>query len=202
VKGASVQGGAQVEIAIKYQLFADNWWFGVNDDPSGPWIWLGYYPASLFNGGVGANAAQVTFGGEVASTLTDPCQTQDQMGSGLQASTGWTHAAYQRNLRYQSDANGTMATLNGLPEVDAAALNCATNPYTIQPFMKSATSWDSYQCYGGPAPHLGALFQSESSGSSPSLTVFGKELWVAFLSHDTHQAILVCSSTSPADSQL
>ena len=40
------------------------------------------------------------------------------MGSGWQAPGGWTHAAYLRNLRNQSDLNGTMVNNNGSASSD------------------------------------------------------------------------------------
>jgi hypothetical protein len=158
VNGSSAQGGTQLEIAIKYQLYEGNWWFGVNNNESGPWIWIGYYPASLFWGPDGvrttgiANLAQwVSFGGEVYSALANPCATQDQMGSGRHAADGWTHAAYQRALRNQANASAAMVNYDGFPEVDAAASNCPVNEYTIQCYMDSGSSWGSYQYYGGPS---------------------------------------------------
>jgi Neprosin len=151
VNGSSVQGGEQLEIAVKYQLYQGNWWFGVNNNESGPWIWIGYYPASLFNGGLGNQVDWVAFGGEVYTALANPCSTQDQMGSGRHAVVGWSHAAYQRNLRNQSSPSGAMVNFNGVPEVDAAANNCPLNEFTIQCFMDSGSSWGSYQYYGGPS---------------------------------------------------
>ena len=159
VNGSSVQGGSQLEIAIKYQLYEGNWWFGVNNNESGPWIWIGYYPASLFwapdgvkTTGIGNLAEWVSFGGEVYSALANPCSTQDQMGSGREAADGWSDAAYQRILRNQSNASAAMVNFDGVPEVDAqTASNCPANDYTIQCFMDSGSSWGSYQFYGGPS---------------------------------------------------
>jgi hypothetical protein len=153
VNGSSAANGAQLELGIKFQLWQGNWWFGINNNESGPWIWIGYYPAGLFNGGLGNYAEWVSFGGEVYSALANPCNSRDQMGSGVQASGGWEHAAYQRNLHNQTDTNGGMADFSGLPEVDAAASNCVSNDYTIQCFMNSGSSWGSYQYYGGPRPY-------------------------------------------------
>jgi hypothetical protein len=147
----SVQGGKQYDLGVKYQLYEGNWWFGINYNESGPWIWIGYYPASLFNGGLGNYVEWISFGGEVYSALPNPCLTQDQMGSGRQAAAGWTNAAYQRNLRIQLNPSGAMVNFNGGPEVDTAN-NCPNNPYTIQCFMNSGINWYSYQYYGGPSP--------------------------------------------------
>jgi hypothetical protein len=108
INGASEQGGSQVEIGIKYQLWQGNWWFGYNDNDAGPWIWLGYYPGSLFGGGIANEAQWVGWGGEVYTALTNSCATTDQMGSGRQAADGWTFACYQRLIHNQTDLNGTL----------------------------------------------------------------------------------------------
>jgi hypothetical protein len=142
INGASTIGGQQLGIEIKYQLWQNNWWFAAQG------IWMGYYPASLFNGGIGNYAEWVGFGGEVYSSLANPALTEDQMGSGRQAQDGWTYAAFQINLQNQSDANGTMVNHVGTPETDTA--NGGTNPYDIQMNMDSGTSWGSYFYAGGP----------------------------------------------------
>jgi hypothetical protein len=152
VNGSSTQGaGSQLEIGLKYQLFQGNWWLGFNNVEAGPWIWLGYYPASLFAGGIGNHASWASFGGEVFSALANPCTTTDQMGSGRHASTGYSHAAYQRNMRTQTNAAGAVVNFNGSPETDAAAAHCPANQYTIQCFMNSGGGWGSFQFFGGQA---------------------------------------------------
>lgn len=152
INGWSVQGGQQVEMSFKIQLNQGNWVVSVDGEV------VGYYPASLFNGGLGNNATWVSFGGEVYSSLPDPSQTQDQMGSGLRPEGNLSagQAAYQRNLRVQSDSIGTMVNSNGTPSTDTA--NGGANPYNIQAWMNSGTSWQSYFWVGGPTP--------PSSGSS------------------------------------
>jgi hypothetical protein len=71
------------------------------------------------------------------------------MGSGRQAQDGWTHAAWQRNLRNQSEPNGTMVNNNGTASTDTA--NGGANRYDIQMHMNSGTTWGSYFYVGGPA---------------------------------------------------
>lgn len=151
INGSSTQGGSQLEIGLKFQLFNGNWWLGFNNNESGPWIWLGYYPASLFAGGIGNHASWVSFGGEVYSALANPCLTTDQMGSGRHASAGFSHAAFQRNMRTQANTAGGVVDFAGSPETDAAASDCPAGQYTIQPFMNSGGSWGSYQYFGGQA---------------------------------------------------
>jgi hypothetical protein len=144
INGASTQGSAQLDIAIKFQLYQGNWWIAVQNQ------WMGYYPGSLFNGGVANDAEWLGFGGEIYSSLANPALTDDQMGSGRQAADGWTHAAFARNLRNQSDTNGTMVNNNGTAETDTA--NGGADPYTIQMHMNSGTNWGSYFYVGGPTP--------------------------------------------------
>jgi hypothetical protein len=152
INGTSVQGQSpQLEIGIKYQLWQGNWWFGFNNNESGPWIWLGYYPGSLFNGGIANPVDGVGWGGEVYSALANPCATADQMGSGRHAADGWTYACYQRLMHNQTDLNGSLANFAGVASVDVAASNCPANEYTIATFMNSGSSWGSYQYFGGPA---------------------------------------------------
>jgi len=149
INGTSTQGGPQFWVFIKYQLYQGNWWFGVQG--SGSFIWIGYYPASLFGGSGLSNYTEwVDFGGEVYSSLANPCSTTDQMGSGRRAEDGWTHAAFERNLRLQSNTNGAMVNFNGLAETDSAN-KCSSDPYDIQLHMNSGTSWGSYFYVGGPA---------------------------------------------------
>jgi hypothetical protein len=137
---------------MKFQLYREptngqlNWWIAVQG------IWMGYYPASLYNGGLGNDAEWIGFGGEVFSSLSNPALTKDQMGSGWQAPGGWTHAAFLRNLRIQSDLNGTMANNNGVASSDTGT-GSGSNPYDIQDFMNSGSSWGSYLYVGGPTPY-------------------------------------------------
>ena len=145
----SVWGGQQYDISMKFQLYKEptngelNWWIAVQGQ------WMGYYPASLFNGGLGNHAEWFGVGGEVYSSLGNPEQTADQMGSGWKAAAGWTKAAFMRNLRTQSDMNGTMANNSGSAEGDAAVAGGA-DPYTLQLDMNSGSSWGSYFYVGGP----------------------------------------------------
>ena len=149
ISPVSTYGGAQYDISMKFQLYREptngqlNWWIAVQG------VWMGYYPASLFNGGVGNDVEWIGSGGEVYSSLSNPASTQDQMGSGWQAQCGWTHAAFLRNLRNQSDLNGTMVNDNGVGVSDTATGGGA-DPYTIQMFMNSGSSWGSYFYLGGP----------------------------------------------------
>jgi hypothetical protein len=149
LSGGSVRGGEQVELGVKYKLQGEEWWFGVTFDGSNDWVWLGYYPRRLFKG-LASHATILRFGGEVGTESPAPCFTHDQMGSGVQAAGGFRHAAYQRNLQYQTGLVGRLAEFNGKSTIDVAAPECMGAKYTIHAVMKSGGSWGSYQYYGGP----------------------------------------------------
>ena len=151
VNGTSAFGGTQFDLGMKFQLYKEpnsndvNWWVSVQG------IWMGYYPASLYAGGLGNVVEWCGSGGEVYSGLAKPEQTKDGMGSGRQASGGWAEAAFLRNLRVQTDMNGDMANNNGTATSDVATPGGA-DPYTIAMDMNSGSSWESYFYVGGPTP--------------------------------------------------
>lgn len=137
---ASVAGGDQYDLLIKVQLHQGNWWVRIGGE------WMGYYPAALYNDtGLRSMADQVDWGGEIVDDADHhPEPTSTVMGSGAFPGSGWTRAAYMRNLRYQSAANGTMAGLQGVPQV--------TNPaaYDIASDFTGTGGWGSYFYWGGP----------------------------------------------------
>jgi hypothetical protein len=147
INGTSVDGGQQLEVSLKYQLWQRNWWFQVQG------IWLGYYPASLFDvtgyppPGLSDHADWAGFWGEVNSTLSDPTKTKDQMGSGQFGEAGWQHACYQHNAQVQIDTLGTMADLNGAASAEDSRY------YDIVQTMRSGTNWGSYFFAGGAGAH-------------------------------------------------
>jgi len=149
ISSISVLGGAQAEIALKFQLYQEpnstevNWWIAAEGN------WMGYYPATLFKTGLAVDATWVGCGGEVYSGYPNPELTQDEMGSGYQAAAGYTISAYLRNLRVQTDMNGTMVENDGYASIDAAVPG-GGDAYTIALDMESSSSWDSYLFVGGP----------------------------------------------------
>ncbi len=144
INGVSVSGGIQDVITIKLQLWQGNWWFQVQD------IWLGYYPASLFQGKarggttLGDHGSWVAFWGEVFSSLADPTGTTTDMGSGRFAEEGWTRAAFQSNTLIQTDSQGGMVDSNGSTSAEDSTY------YDIENHMQSGSSWGSYFWFGGP----------------------------------------------------
>ncbi|MET9023695.1 neprosin family prolyl endopeptidase [Actinopolymorpha sp. NPDC004070] len=136
----SIAGGDQYDLLIKVQLYQGNWWVRIGAE------WMGYYPASLYSDtGLRTMADQVDWGGEIVDdSANHPEPTSTAMGSGALPGTGWTHAAYMRNLRYQSDANGTMVGIQGVPQVTNAAA------YDIWTDFSGTSGWGSYFYWGGP----------------------------------------------------
>jgi hypothetical protein len=135
----STPGGQQWELFIKYQLYQGNWWLNVGGE------WIGYYPASLYaNPGLGDRADSIFFFGEIVDSASHQDATKTQMGTGYFAERRWPYAAYQRLLRYQTDANGSMADYNG------SAIITDSKEYDAELHMTSGTDWGSYFWFGGP----------------------------------------------------
>ncbi len=136
----SVPGGDQFELSLKVTLFQGNWWVRVGNE------WMGYYPSGLYNSaGLRDQAASVDWGGEIVDDVANhPEPTSTWMGSGHFPYEGWQHAAYMRNLAYQSDAAGTMIPIQGYPSV--------TNPaaYQIATDFSGTSTWGSNFFWGGP----------------------------------------------------
>lgn len=136
----SILNGDQYDLFLKVTLYQGNWWVQVGNE------WMGYYPASLYNAaGLQNQAATVDWGGEIVDdTVSHPEPTSTWMGSGHFPADGWQHAAYMRNLAYQSDATGTMTPLQGFP----SATNL--NAYQITADFSGKSSWGSNFFWGGP----------------------------------------------------
>ncbi|MGO4377137.1 neprosin family prolyl endopeptidase [Pseudoduganella sp. RAF19] len=140
----STRGGDQFVMQIKYQLYRGNWWFMCNGR------WIGYYPASLFMGNqstfttLGDHADTIMFYGEIYDSNETPGKTKTDMGSGYWPEFGWKWAAYQRNLKFQSDRAG------GLSDYDGMGWSTALDMYDVETHMLSGTDWGSYFWLGGP----------------------------------------------------
>ncbi|TVY31418.1 hypothetical protein LSUB1_G008929 [Lachnellula subtilissima] len=100
----SVDGGAQYDIQLEYQLYQGNWWLYVID------TWIGYYPASLFSAGeadasvtLAAGSDTIFYYGEIYNS--ENALTTTDMGSGEFAAAGSGKAAYVRNMVYQDAAS-------------------------------------------------------------------------------------------------
>jgi hypothetical protein len=135
----STPGGAQWELFIKYQLYQGNWWFNAGGE------WIGYYPASLFSSpGLKNGADRILFFGEIVDSASHTEATKTQMGTGYFAEYRWPYSAFQRVLRYQTDANGSMS------DYDGSAIVTDSKEYDAELHMNSGTNWRSYFWFGGP----------------------------------------------------
>jgi hypothetical protein len=142
---SSTPGGPQFSLFVKYQFFEWNWWFRAGDR------WIGYYPASLYEGNrsvfssLGDHANRIAFWGEVYDSDDNSGPTSTTMGSGYWAESGWPWSAYQRNLKLQVDRSGRLDDYNA----DKVIID-SPNMYNLETHMRSGTSWGSYQWVGGP----------------------------------------------------
>jgi hypothetical protein len=146
---SSVLGGTQRDISMKFKLHKQesgkvNWCVAVQG------IWMGYDPASLFDGGLGGHLDWIGVGGEVYSRMGNPEHTKDQMGSGHRAADGWRRAAFMRNLRNQENMNATMVNNDGTATSTVVTPGGA-DPYTIQMHRISGGAWGRYFDVGGQA---------------------------------------------------
>ncbi|TVY43669.1 hypothetical protein LOCC1_G005492 [Lachnellula occidentalis] len=138
----SIDGGAQYEIQLEYQLYQGNWWLYVID------TWIGYYPASLFSANetdasvtLAAGSDVIYYYGEIYNS--EAAETTTDMGSGEFASAGSGKAAYIHNMVYQDSASAYHDYTAGFGDSDVAR-------YTHDAHASSGTNWGSYVYLGGP----------------------------------------------------
>lgn len=147
---ASVMGGDQYAITVKWFHDANNpshdsdWWLMVNDK------WVGYFPARIFwnaaqgvPGGLYYDGDTLSAGGQViCDGSTVECLASD-MGSGAFPESGFHYAAYQRAWQYY-DATGIMKNV-----VSASASNTNANCYKTGALSVTTSSWGTYFYFGG-----------------------------------------------------
>ena len=138
ISPVSTDGGTQYELQVAVYLFQGNWWLYLGGTGAGDTV--GYFPTSIYNGGAMANhASQFLCGGE---TVCDGSGTWPGMGSGAFASTGWQHAAYQRDIFIFPTAGGAQyATLGG----QHPSPGCYT-----EALGNTSAPWNVYFFFGGP----------------------------------------------------
>jgi len=132
----SAAGGTQYEFSAEYYLYEGNWWLSYQG------TWVGYYPGSMYNGGQNTKNAQLLeFGTEGVGTTIWPPE-----GSGAWPSTGWEHAAYQRNLWYIANSSTYASYWDTLsPDIPSPACYSIAGPYS-----SSSSGWQAYFYEGGP----------------------------------------------------
>jgi len=135
----STDGGTQYIIRMQWQLVDKNWWLFVQG--SGDYIAVGYYPESVFSSGpITDHAEYVKYGGE---TVENGSGLAGEMGSGNFASTGWSHAAYQRTVYYINTSQVSQWT-------NMTAHQPSASCYTIDLNNSTGGSWVNRLYFGGP----------------------------------------------------
>jgi Neprosin len=135
----STFGGTQYIMALKWQLWQGNWWLRVNG------VWIGYYPASLFNSaGLRDQAGKIAWYGEVVDSGNHAGTTATDMGNGHWPYEGWQRCAYMNNLYYQSSTGGALSRYNP-SSVYATNELC----YDIEGHFDNTGSWGPYFWWGG-----------------------------------------------------
>jgi hypothetical protein len=136
----STDGGDQFELEVVWSLEQDgNWWLYLNGLT--PEDAVGYYPASIFQGGqMSRNATRIDYGGEAVFGTEWP-----SMGSGNFGSAGYGHAAYHRDIYYFTGPGpgGSAQSANLSPAQPCPAC------YTVQ-YATAASPWNTYFYFGGP----------------------------------------------------
>ncbi len=138
----STPGGTQYEFELQWQLSGGNWWLFLGG--SGTPEAVGYYPTALYGKGQLANfATEIDYGGEVVGTTSWP-----EMGSGVAASRGFRHAAYQRQIFYVDLSTAThWSTLS--PDASPRSRGRGSCYSLLFTPASAGSSWDSYFYFGG-----------------------------------------------------
>lgn len=137
----SADSGTQYvdELSWEKSSATANWWLLYQGT-----TWLGYYPASLYTGGMQTQASFTSYGGEVYNSEPSGRHTASLMGSGQFASAGWQHAAYQRHLQY---INTSFNTIDVTPSPSVTNSNCYS---MANGFDGTGDGWGAYEFLGGP----------------------------------------------------
>jgi len=136
---ASTAGGDQQGFLMQWQRDPanGNWWLYLQGSEQP--VAVGYYPASIYNGGPLASAAEnVDFGGEVCSQQGS--NQTGSMGSGQPATAGWQQAAFHKEIAHLKAGGWQQAML--APMQDAPA-------YTIDLHNNTNSAWGTYFFFGG-----------------------------------------------------
>ena len=131
-------GGPQFEIEIAFYLSGGNWWLYLGGLQ--PQHAVGYYPASVFNGGaMTSHATQALYGGETVCGATGPWP---EMGSGAFSGAIYPHPAWHRAIFVMPRGGGAQwATLTG-ESPSPACYNQFVGNYLAP--------WNVTMFYGGP----------------------------------------------------
>jgi hypothetical protein len=137
-------------------LSAGNWWVYVNGTDTAHAV--GYYPASLYqNGPMATGATEIDFGGETVGNGAYP-----PMGSGAFAASGYSKAAYHRNITYFPPNAGVQDAVLTVSEDWPSS-------YTID--LQKSAAWGQYFYFGGPgsAAPLAAMASQAAASLAPAI---------------------------------
>ncbi|GAB4846362.1 hypothetical protein Ancab_025368 [Ancistrocladus abbreviatus] len=150
---SSIYDGQQYELAmdIERDQSTGNWWLYLWGTP------IGYWPPSIFNGGLLTYGADtLLWGGEIFdSSGTGGFHTLTQMGSGHFSNKGYKKACYVRNIVYTGPDGNVYAPTQSQLSASAPAWNC----YDYQ-FQDSYG--ELYFYHGGPGCNTSAIFMESS----------------------------------------
>jgi hypothetical protein len=133
----STTSGPQYSMELAYWLTGGRWWLYYNGTQGSNAI--GYYPATLYQGGaLATQASEIDYGGETTGTTSF-----SPMGSGAFANQGWQRAAYQRTIGYWPPQGGAMINASLTPSQGWP--NCYTADVVLY-----AAPWYETLWYGGP----------------------------------------------------
>jgi Neprosin/Bacterial Ig domain/Divergent InlB B-repeat domain len=183
----SVVGGQQHEAQIAFIRNATPpfaWWLQFNG------VYVGYYPASLYNAaGLATTSARIDFGGEIVNAAQGGMHTTTQMGSGRFPSEGLNNAAYTRLLRYV-DTGNTLQAATGLTRSAATA-----SYYDLSLNPSAPSGWGQWFLFGGPGRASSPISLASATTSASSVTL-GQTFTIDYSIVGTAQAVTVMLGAS------
>ena len=150
----STPGGPQYEFTAQFNLYKNNWWLYLGKSAGSELTPIGYYPVSIYQNPTTKQKGQLTkyaelieYGTESVSATTT--KFWPPQGSGQKPSTGYSYAAYQRDMFY--------IDLSGVGVWDSITrYQDSPNCYQVTgPFSSTASGWGIYFYAGGPGAPSG-----------------------------------------------
>ncbi len=183
------EAGAPIQyyFGVQYQLNDDRsgWWLGLKLKFNGTddeFRWVGYFRSDIFDRDcLRSGTTWIDFGGEIINDHEKAVNTTTDMGSGAQASAGWSRAAYIKKMEFV-DASDTWHSFDS--DIQAFLGGYVDDPgrYALDDntglFSRSADpDWGSYIYFGGagnsncpnvPEPDVRVSQQPIAAGKPPN----------------------------------
>ncbi len=134
----STQGGAQYSNEYRYWRSdsTGNWYFVYDGET------VGYYPGSLFDSaGLSNHASRLTFGGEIVN-FGGFTHTKTDMGSGADASGGWTYSTYIRDMHSRTTDPVYL-------DFEVDVISTEPGCYDAADHYSTGENWEVYMYFGG-----------------------------------------------------